>query len=58
MDIGHQVYIERGPVHAVYAAGHRAADHVGNRATAQRFDQCLQRLPEIAHTSALSGSHP
>ena len=38
---GHQVDIQRRPVNAVNSAGHRAADHIGNRATAQRLDQRL-----------------
>src|ERR1035438_3710336 len=58
MNIRHQVYVQGGAVNPVNAAGHRAADQIGNRATAQRIDQCIQRLPEIAHAPALSGSHP
>ena len=58
MDVGNQVYIQGGAVNPVNAAGYRAADQIGNRATVQRVDQRMQRLPEIAHASALSGSHP
>jgi hypothetical protein len=41
MDIRHQVHIQRGPVNAVNTAGHRTAYQIGNRAAAQRLDQCL-----------------
>ena len=58
MDIRHQVYIQGCAVNSMNAAGHRAADQIGNRATAQRVDQCMQRLPKVAHAPALSGSHP
>jgi hypothetical protein len=58
MDIRHQVHIQGCAVNAMNAAGHRAADQIGNRATAQRLDQSMQRLPEVAHAPALSGSHP
>ena len=39
MDIRHQVYIQGCAVNSMNAAGHRPADQVGNRATAQRLDR-------------------